>query len=66
MTLNEITTKYRTTRAETKRKSNAAAKAAKTRSEAAQTDSKLFNAEKYKGDGLYFPAWKRVELPEFS
>ncbi len=63
MTLNEITTKYRTTRAETKRKSNAAAKAAKTSSEAAQTDSKLFNAEKYKGDGLYFPGFKKeVEL----
>ncbi len=63
MTLNEITTKYRTARAETKRKSNAAAKAAKTRNEAAQTDSKLFSLEKHKGEGLYFPGFKKeVEL----
>ena len=63
MTLNEITTKYRTTRAETKRKSNAAAKAAKTRNESTKTDSNIFIAEKYKGDGLYFPGFKKeVEL----
>lgn len=66
MTLKEIATNYRTTRAETKRKSNAAAKAAKTRNETSTTDSKFFNPEKYKGDGLYFPAWKRMELPKTS
>ena len=59
MTLNEITTKYRTTRAETKRKSNAAAKAPKTRSETTPTDSKFFNPEKYKGEWLYFPGYKK-------